>query len=298
MLGRDTECRTCTYAPVLGFDLEAWLRPGRTRRNVPVGLAPRYGRPRLRHVSRRGPVWARGRGIAPYAGRYSAAVTRQTRGYALASLLLATDGRQLLSVGAFSAAALAPPAALGEPLGAGRRLGRLAALVRPRGGDRESHPDQRHRRPRPRLPRRHRSHGVRRGPAAGQRRHSPIDNPPLRPSHVSTVRVHSVCFSDHPMHNTTPLFDCIVPGSGQKTASISRLTPDVPTYGSGGAAQGFPITSPLGTLGPLYGCWVLRSIPRKKAAASGCSAERPEGAAESAAAPCPVFHRTECLDRS
>lgn len=43
--------------------------------------------------------------------------------YALASLLLATDDRQLLAVGAFSAAPPPPRTALGPPLDAARRLG-------------------------------------------------------------------------------------------------------------------------------------------------------------------------------
>jgi hypothetical protein len=59
-----------------------------------------------------------------HAGSYSPAVTPQTRGYAVASLLLATDGHQLLSVGAFGSAALAPRVSLGSPRGAMSRLGR------------------------------------------------------------------------------------------------------------------------------------------------------------------------------
>jgi hypothetical protein len=58
-----------------------------------------------------------------HAGSYSAAVSSQTRGYALASLLLATDGHQLLAVGAFSPAPPGPRAALGGALGVARRLG-------------------------------------------------------------------------------------------------------------------------------------------------------------------------------
>jgi hypothetical protein len=59
-----------------------------------------------------------------HAGSYSATVTARTRDYALASLLLATDGRQLLAVGAFSAASPPPHTALGPPLGAADQLGR------------------------------------------------------------------------------------------------------------------------------------------------------------------------------
>jgi Hypothetical glycosyl hydrolase family 15 len=58
-----------------------------------------------------------------HAGSYSAAVSARTRGYALASLLLATDGRQLLAVGAFAPAPAPLRAALGHPLGAVDRLG-------------------------------------------------------------------------------------------------------------------------------------------------------------------------------
>lgn len=58
-----------------------------------------------------------------HAGDYTAEVTAQTRGYALASLLLATDGRQLLSVGNFTSlpAALV---ALGFPLSTMDQAGR------------------------------------------------------------------------------------------------------------------------------------------------------------------------------
>jgi hypothetical protein len=59
-----------------------------------------------------------------HSGSYSAAVTARARDYALASLLLATDGRQLLAVGAFSAGAPPPRTALGLSLGAASRLGR------------------------------------------------------------------------------------------------------------------------------------------------------------------------------
>jgi len=58
-----------------------------------------------------------------HAGSYSATVTPQTRGYALASLLLATDGRQLLSVGAFGPAAPTPRVSLGSSRGDMSRLG-------------------------------------------------------------------------------------------------------------------------------------------------------------------------------
>lgn len=59
-----------------------------------------------------------------HTGSYSAAVTPQTRGYALASLLLATDGHQLLSVGAFGSATSATDVALGSSRGAMSGLGR------------------------------------------------------------------------------------------------------------------------------------------------------------------------------
>jgi Hypothetical glycosyl hydrolase family 15 len=51
-----------------------------------------------------------------HAGEYSAGVTSQTRQYALASYLLATDGRQLLSVGAVTSKAFEPDLTLGGRL--------------------------------------------------------------------------------------------------------------------------------------------------------------------------------------
>lgn len=59
-----------------------------------------------------------------HAGRYTAAVTAQTRGYALASLLLATDGRQLLSVGNLTSLPAALHVALGLPLSTMDQAGR------------------------------------------------------------------------------------------------------------------------------------------------------------------------------
>jgi hypothetical protein len=59
-----------------------------------------------------------------HAGGYTAAVTTQTRGYALASLLLATDGRQLLSVGDLTSLPAALRVALGFPLSTMDQAGR------------------------------------------------------------------------------------------------------------------------------------------------------------------------------
>ncbi len=59
-----------------------------------------------------------------HAGGYTAAITTQTRGYALASLLLATDGRQLLSVGDLTALPAALRVALGLPLSTMEQAGR------------------------------------------------------------------------------------------------------------------------------------------------------------------------------
>ena len=59
-----------------------------------------------------------------HAGDYSAAVTAQTREYALASFLLATDGQQLLAVGNMTPGLLAPRWPLGVPLSAMTRVGR------------------------------------------------------------------------------------------------------------------------------------------------------------------------------
>ncbi|HEV2370685.1 MAG TPA: putative glycoside hydrolase [Streptosporangiaceae bacterium] len=64
-----------------------------------------------------------------HAGGYTTAVTSQTRAYALASFLLATDGRQLLSVGGPPPLPLAPGWALGRPLGPMHSAG--AAWLRP-----------------------------------------------------------------------------------------------------------------------------------------------------------------------
>jgi Hypothetical glycosyl hydrolase family 15 len=58
-----------------------------------------------------------------HAGDYSPTVTPQTRLYALASFLLATDGRQLLSVGDFMPPGPAPNMALGHSLGIVNELG-------------------------------------------------------------------------------------------------------------------------------------------------------------------------------
>ncbi len=58
-----------------------------------------------------------------HSGDYSTAVTAQTSQYALASYLLATDGRQLLAVGDMSSGPLAPRWPLGTPLSAMRQLG-------------------------------------------------------------------------------------------------------------------------------------------------------------------------------
>jgi hypothetical protein len=51
-----------------------------------------------------------------HAGEYSAAVTSQTQQYALASYLLATDGRQFLSVGGVTSKAVKPDLTLGGRL--------------------------------------------------------------------------------------------------------------------------------------------------------------------------------------
>ena len=59
-----------------------------------------------------------------HAGEYTAAVTTQTRGYALASLLLATDGRQLLSVGDLTSLPAALRVAMGLPLSTMEQAGR------------------------------------------------------------------------------------------------------------------------------------------------------------------------------
>lgn len=58
-----------------------------------------------------------------HAGNYSAAVTARTREYALASYLLATDGRQLLAVADMRSAQDAPRWALGTPLGTMKQMG-------------------------------------------------------------------------------------------------------------------------------------------------------------------------------
>jgi hypothetical protein len=59
-----------------------------------------------------------------HSGEDTAAVTTQTRGYALASLLLATDGRQLLSVGSLTTLPAALRVALGFPLSTMDQAGR------------------------------------------------------------------------------------------------------------------------------------------------------------------------------
>jgi Hypothetical glycosyl hydrolase family 15 len=59
-----------------------------------------------------------------HTGRYTAAVTTQTRSYALASLLLATDGRQLLSVGDLTSLPSALRVALGFSLSTMDQAGR------------------------------------------------------------------------------------------------------------------------------------------------------------------------------
>jgi uncharacterized membrane protein len=59
-----------------------------------------------------------------HAGGYTAAVTAQTRGFALASLLLATDGRQLLSVGDLTSLPATLRVALGFPLSTMEQAGR------------------------------------------------------------------------------------------------------------------------------------------------------------------------------
>jgi hypothetical protein len=59
-----------------------------------------------------------------HSGGYTDAVTSQTRGYVLASFVLATDGRQLLAVGDFPAVPLAPRWALGRALGSMIEAGR------------------------------------------------------------------------------------------------------------------------------------------------------------------------------
>jgi hypothetical protein len=53
-----------------------------------------------------------------HSGTYASAVTPRTRAYALASFLLATDGRQLLSVGDFTSVPLAPRWTMGASLSA------------------------------------------------------------------------------------------------------------------------------------------------------------------------------------
>jgi hypothetical protein len=58
-----------------------------------------------------------------HSGNYSTAVTSQTRQYALASYLLATDGQQFLAVGDMNSGPLAPPWPLGAPLSTMRQLG-------------------------------------------------------------------------------------------------------------------------------------------------------------------------------
>ena len=59
-----------------------------------------------------------------HAGDYSAAVTSQTREYALASYLLATDGQQLLAVGDMTPGLVVPRWPLGAPVSAMKRAGR------------------------------------------------------------------------------------------------------------------------------------------------------------------------------
>lgn len=58
-----------------------------------------------------------------HAGSYSAAVTSQTSQYALASYLLATDGRQFLAVGNMRFGSYAPQWTLAAPLGSMKKIG-------------------------------------------------------------------------------------------------------------------------------------------------------------------------------
>jgi hypothetical protein len=58
-----------------------------------------------------------------HSGDYTGAITPQTRNYVLASLLLVTDGRQLLAVGHFPAVPLLPRGALGYSLSAMNEVG-------------------------------------------------------------------------------------------------------------------------------------------------------------------------------
>lgn len=58
-----------------------------------------------------------------HTGGHSAPVTARTRGYALASYLLAADNRQLLALGSGTPARRARCWVLGRPLGPGRRVG-------------------------------------------------------------------------------------------------------------------------------------------------------------------------------
>jgi len=60
-----------------------------------------------------------------HSGSYSPTVSARTRVYALASFLLATDGRQLLAVGDTAHTPRAPCRQLGRPAGPARRTGRV-----------------------------------------------------------------------------------------------------------------------------------------------------------------------------
>jgi Hypothetical glycosyl hydrolase family 15 len=60
-----------------------------------------------------------------HTGEYSAAVTSQTRAYALASYLLATDGRQFLAVGDTASGTLQPHLALGARMSVMYRTGAI-----------------------------------------------------------------------------------------------------------------------------------------------------------------------------
>jgi hypothetical protein len=68
-----------------------------------------------------------------HAGAYSTAVTSRTRQYALASYLLATDGRQFLAVGDMTSAAPAPRTGLGPPRSAMKQIGTAWARYFARG---------------------------------------------------------------------------------------------------------------------------------------------------------------------
>jgi Hypothetical glycosyl hydrolase family 15 len=102
--------------PVEGLEQEFYLSFSTQPNAVGVAAWARYQDEVSSCAAQRKTCWF-------HAGAYSAAVTSRTRQYALASYLLATDGRQFLAAGDFRSGSPAPSLPLGPPLGAMKQMG-------------------------------------------------------------------------------------------------------------------------------------------------------------------------------